>query len=564
MANSINTNIAAYYAQANISRASNNASSSIARLSSGNRIVKASDDVAALSVGTSLRTQVNTLRTALVNAGQGSSLLQVADGAVSQIVDILQRQKSIATQAVSGSLTGTERGYLNQEFQALTAQIDQISSSTNFNGVNLIGGGLGNKLRLSNTNALTALFVPTAAGTKGNTATTIASTAAIQAFSLATGAILNGSAAAGKLDVVDSAGTVLANGAYDGVNTAVRGKFSKFDITDVVYGVAAKVTATINGVDFSGTVATGATTATLQNGNTFLKLGVTALTFTNAGTVEAAKATLSNDFRNTSIQSVVQVQGVDFGGTRLAGTKGSATAGIAMARLNDPTRADIRNFAYAGNTGAANSNILTVEVNGKTFTARSVLDLMDDTAAATYTFEDGAGQALTLNITGLVAGSGAITNIRTSATDQAALINALNIGFSRAGGGLSFAVGSTTADSVAINIKSASSVSLFNGSSLNVATSADATVASASLDTAIKAATALRADIGGLQSRFNYISANLESSVQNQDAARGVLLDTDVAAESTSFATSQVQLQAGISVLAQANLLTQNLLKLIG
>jgi len=56
----------------------------------------------------------------------------------------------------------------------------------------------------------------------------------------------------------------------------------------------------------------------------------------------------------------------------------------------------------------------------------------------------------------------------------------------------------------------------------------------------------------------------VESSIQNQDAARGVLLDTDVAAESTSFATSQVQLQAGIAVLAQANLLPQNLLKLIG
>ena len=74
----------------------------------------------------------------------------------------------------------------------------------------------------------------------------------------------------------------------------------------------------------------------------------------------------------------------------------------------------------------------------------------------------------------------------------------------------------------------------------------------------------MRANVGALQSRFNFASANIESSIQNQDAARGVLLDTDVAAESTAYATNQVKLQAGISVLAQANQQLQSLLKLIG
>lgn len=140
--NSINTNLAAFSAQANIGRASNAASSSIARLSSGSRIVRASDDVAALSVGTSLRTNVTTLRVALINASQGSSLLQVADGALSQLTEILQRQKSIAVQAGSGSLTSAERGFLNQEFQNLTQEVDRIASQTNFNGVNLLDGTL--------------------------------------------------------------------------------------------------------------------------------------------------------------------------------------------------------------------------------------------------------------------------------------------------------------------------------------------------------------------------------------------------------------------------------------
>ncbi len=142
MVNSINTNIAAYYAQSNISIASQNTSTSVARLSSGNRIVRASDDVAALSAGTGLRTNVTTLRTALINASQASSLLQVADGALSQITDILQRQKAIAVQAGSGSLDSSARSYLNQEFQNLTQEIDRITGNTNFNGVQLLNGDL--------------------------------------------------------------------------------------------------------------------------------------------------------------------------------------------------------------------------------------------------------------------------------------------------------------------------------------------------------------------------------------------------------------------------------------
>lgn len=142
MINSINTNISAYFAQANISAATDQTSISVARLSSGNRVIRASDDVAALSAGTSLRTNVSTLRTALLNSSQGSSLLQVADGALSQITDILQRQKAIAVQAGSGSLDSAARSFLDLEFQNLSSEIDRIVAQTNFNGVKLLNGSL--------------------------------------------------------------------------------------------------------------------------------------------------------------------------------------------------------------------------------------------------------------------------------------------------------------------------------------------------------------------------------------------------------------------------------------
>ena len=549
--NSINTNVAAYYAQSNIGKASSAASSSIARLSSGNRIVRASDDVAAMSAGTSLRTNVTTLKRALINASQGSSLLQVADGALSQVTDILQRQKAIAVQAGSGSLRDTERSYLNQEFQNLSAEIDRIATSTNFNNVTLLNGGLGSKTRLVNTDALAALFDPAGAATAG---TAVASSTAIQAFKN-DGTDASGVAAAGTLDITDSSGTVLADGAYDAVNSAVYGQFSDFKISNVVYGTSATITATLNGVEFSGTYATG-TSVLLSNGNTNLNLGLgAAISLTNAGTVQAGQAKLSNDFKDTIIMRTSTIQGVDFAGTRLAGAVGATTTGNAMARLSS-ANADISNFQYAGNSGAG-TNLLTVQINGQTFTASAVADAL---AAGSIAFQSDDGQSLIVDTTGMTA----FTDIRTDKTQQTALINALNTGFSRAGSGLNFAVGSTTSDTLRISLSSASTNSLYNGQTLDVASASSAAAASIALDGAIGKVTSVRAEVGALQSRFDFASANIESAIQNQDAARGVLLDTDVASEATAYATSQVQLQAGISVLAQANQLPQNLLKLLG
>lgn len=113
---------------------------SLARLSSGNKINRAADDIASLVAGSALSNELTSLRGGLGNASQGSSLLQVADGALTQQLDILNRQKSLALQASSGQLNDSQRSALNQEFQSLTDQLNQLASSTNFNGVSLLDG----------------------------------------------------------------------------------------------------------------------------------------------------------------------------------------------------------------------------------------------------------------------------------------------------------------------------------------------------------------------------------------------------------------------------------------
>jgi flagellin len=140
MSLTISTNTSAATAHRYLRTNDMEASRSLAKLSSGSRIVRASDDAAGLAVGTKLRADVAALRQAQVNASHGSSVLQVADGALQQISDILVRMKALATQSLSGSISDTERGYLDAEYQELIAQIDQIAQYTTFNGEALLDG----------------------------------------------------------------------------------------------------------------------------------------------------------------------------------------------------------------------------------------------------------------------------------------------------------------------------------------------------------------------------------------------------------------------------------------
>jgi len=117
------------------------AASSLAKLSSGSRIVKPSDDAASLAIGTKIKADVTALKTAQTNTSTAQSLLQVADGGMARISDMLLRMKALATQATSGSVSDNERGFINQEYQALNTQIDAIADNTKFNGQVLLNGG---------------------------------------------------------------------------------------------------------------------------------------------------------------------------------------------------------------------------------------------------------------------------------------------------------------------------------------------------------------------------------------------------------------------------------------
>jgi len=860
MANSINTNIAAFYAQANIATAANNAQSSVARLSSGNRIVQASDDVAALATGTSLQAQVGALKTAQTNAAQGISLLQVADGGLAQIGNILQQQQSLALQAGSGALTNTTRGFLNQQFQALTQQINILATGTSFNGVQLIDGsiatggssssnpiqnvalvGATSTIAPSGFTNLTATADQSKAGTtyftgafgatsatgftNGTTITQPAGTydkslygdlgtagsVSVTAlggsvttitgytvnYTAADGTVYSGTLAAAGNDSKVAAGATLTLtattnpaqhatlaftvgatgfatsqdnslliaerldfnltgatytsgtfGASPTITQATGGNadvFLRGDLSQGTFKVelavnsstvttsnsAAKgylITYTLNGKDYKGFLSgngtagnigiAAAASVTLSTGdnaaNATIGLtvntqfgadltasvsqveqiksalianfqGATALNATKAGAVsgETAQAgiglvsftsapqknditfvgdlskgdfsvsgsavggySISYTLNGSTYQGALSAYQVANGGTMVLDngtgqlafsiTAGSANtltatalqtalttqfsaATAAATRLSSSTlqsnglggtiagsaitsastagtlldgfngaRVRLTTSQFGANatnlppisnfsvTGTGTAAVFSVLIGDTTFS--SVGTVVDNGNVLTSTFDGAAAGVLNFYKNGdkitnpnevlrldLSAISGAAAF--STASEASAFVGALNQVFGGGGstsaGGLNFQLGATSISNVAVTIGSAKTVTLFAGQSLDISTQNGANAASTVVATAISTVTSLRAGVGALQSQFNFAAAALQTSVQNQDASRGQFLDTDIAAESTSYATSQVKLQAGISVLAQANQSLQALLKLI-
>ncbi len=142
MALRVYNNLFSVNAQRNLATNSSNLGSSLEKLSSGMRINKAADDAAGLSISEGLRSQIRSLNQATRNGNDGISLINTAEGALSEQSSILVRMRELASQAATGTVGSTERKTIDREFQALKSEIDRISAVTEFNGQKLVDGSL--------------------------------------------------------------------------------------------------------------------------------------------------------------------------------------------------------------------------------------------------------------------------------------------------------------------------------------------------------------------------------------------------------------------------------------
>ena len=170
-------NISAIYAENNLNQTSASLQNTLTQLSSGSRINSGADDAAGLSLANGLGANSAALTQSATNASSGVGMMQVADGALSQVTNLLNRAVTLATEASNGTLNSTQDAAANQEYQSILAEVNNIGSTSSYNGVAVFGSStaiftgdasaIGSSVDTLNIKALTSSSVGDVGGTIG-------------------------------------------------------------------------------------------------------------------------------------------------------------------------------------------------------------------------------------------------------------------------------------------------------------------------------------------------------------------------------------------------------------
>lgn len=491
MAMTINTNSTALTAQRNIDAANMRSTSSLAKLSSGSRVPSAKDDVAALAVGTKLRAEVQSLQQAQQNVGQGISLLQIADGALDTVADMLTRMKVLAVQSTSGQLGDAERTLIDREYAALATEIDRIAADTAFNGTTLLSGATSTVADINDMDEDSGLNLIGEGFESIDFSDTFGDGAVKIEFTAASNIMTLTNLATNATQSIDIGGDAISAGQTQQV------AFNSLGVTIELNSSFDKTT-NINATNTS-------TNADIEAGS----ISVTGITVGTPvfdwGSVDEATLTLDATAAATTGASIT-LGGVTFNDLATINTTTLGTKTLTM--------------------GDGNGNNFTVE-----FTQVAALT-------------NGEAAAFELLEFGQYVGANSVAGTSTNFT---------------------FKVGTGTSgeDDLQVSIGAASFTALAGTAVGNVQTSTSAAAELTKLETAINGVTSLRATVGAAQSRLEFAGASIAVTTENTLSAQSSMLDVDVSTEMTEFTSSQVLLQAGISMLAQANQQPQLLLSLL-
>ena len=489
MALNVISNYAANVAHRYLTKADAAASSSLAKLSAGSRVISAKDDAASLAIGSRLNAEVQAQKQAQTNAIQASSMLQIADGAMAKANDILVRMKTLAVQAGSGQLSNTERGMLDTEYQVLLAEVDRIADVTKFNGVSLVDG------------------------------------------STTTATARNGlSGAANTIEAADGFASITLGNSVGNAQINVA-----YDSTTNVLTVTNQSTGESQGIDIGSAAITGNNTQVVNFDNVD-----TVITLNSAFNKSTSVTTAANTF--TGGGGLTTASGnIDTSSVRMTGTNpGSVTtASLSIVRSAAMTSALISFGSFTGTADltSTGSKTVTMATGTDSFTLSfSVSTVFVSSAAA-------VDSTVALGSLANTVFGGASTSSTTDFTFK-------------------LGTGSTAGvDDVTISVNAISSQALgINGG--DITTAANANTASTAVSAALDVLNNARAVVGAAQNRLEFASDNLATTIENTEAARSSLLDLDVAKEMTAFTSKQILVQSGVSMLAQANQMPQNLLKL--
>lgn len=207
----INTNVSAMTTLRYLNQATDAKSKALTELSSGSRINSASDDAAGLAVSEKMKAQIGGIEQAENNAQDGVSLVQTAEGEMSETQSILDRMRDLAVESANGTLTSSDRSSINDEFSQLTDEINRLAGSTTFNTQNLVSGTTTNTFTFqigTNTQADNRITVTISAmGTTAlgiNSISILSAGSAVKAISAIDGALDKVSGARATLGAVEN------------------------------------------------------------------------------------------------------------------------------------------------------------------------------------------------------------------------------------------------------------------------------------------------------------------------------------------------------------------------
>ncbi|BES70888.1 flagellin [Marinobacter nanhaiticus D15-8W] len=499
----INTNIASLNAQRNLNRSQEDANTALQRLSSGLRINSAKDDAAGLAISERFTAQVAGLNQAVRNANDGISLAQVAEGALSESTDILQRIRELAIQSANSTNSATDRRALQAEVNQLKQELERIAQTTEFNGLKLLNGTFQAQTFQVGANENQNISVSVANATS--------SELGVYNYDSANGEPQKGlgSAAAAAADAASLA-EVLTDQTLS--IASPLGSVDDIDIasTDSAAQIAAKVNSRTVETGVSATARTTATLSGLSTGG--------AITFA-----------LGNGDPNSTAQISVSVDDTS--------------------DLSEVASEINRASGKTGITAVADGGSITlVQADGKNIVLE---DFNHSTAGETIQLA-GADE----NNVQLESGAADTTKVIGTVSFESSRSFAL----SSSDGGNAAAADSGLFDAAADEpvISEKDTVE-----EIDIGTPQGANEAIGIVDGALEVINGIRADLGAVQSRFESTIANLSTTSENLSAARSRIRDADFAAETAELARTQVLQSAGLSVLAQANARPQQVLQLL-
>ncbi len=519
MAATINTNVPSLTAQRNLGISQNALNTSINRLSSGLRINSAKDDAAGLAISERFSSQIRGLNQAVRNANDGISMAQTAEGALKASGDILQRIRELAVQSTNATNSASDRQALNAEVNQLTAELDRIAKTTDFNGRKLLDGS----------------FTSAQFQVGANAHQTITATSSNFSTSAYGNYRIGGKAAtttggAGDLTAGSTANAVVAQGAI-GTSAITAGTL---DIKGA-YGTA---TVTINAGDSAKTAAAAVNAQTEKTGVTATartEVGLSGLLANNSYTLKIASDNKTTQPVTISFTVGSTVNSDGLSDAVKAFNDAAAKTGV-TARVNEGGTGLILTNASGNDIRLVNDSVVANTI--------SVTDASGGTlvgaAGAGIAGADGAGAfgAVDLVITGQLT------------LDSSKSFSVVDSQGAAGGGGFLTIATSAASQMQAVQNMDVSSVDAANRTL-------------AMVDSAISAIASQRASYGALQSRFETTVANLQTTSENMSASRSRIQDADFASETAALSRAQILQQAGTAMVAQANQLPQGVLALL-